>query len=1200
MVPDARVALASYRSRSEALIDESQDETPSSPGVVQFPLTRTQSDVLPAALLRRTDSNPASVPSTLTESELSIRALGIVKAVVEGGVYVILPDVDDGARSETQCPSADDPEVLAEMIDIGTAEDFSLYGMVSTFPSSFSALSARRPSPHTVRRSALVLVCSILDSASAGSSGSNVKLMKKGVNVAASLLSSRGESWSDINSEIGSYKSVKGMFHHPLLGVTTPNYIVMLRSLQHLRCRSSMGTHACTGTCEKIIDLVSVARMNTFVTVASASNSAFKQIGIRFPRHRSLANRKLIRDCQGEDSAIAQDETLAARFCSAIQESMGSLRTWGDISMVATSLIVISSARPETSVQLACNTVMNSLFRSFQPPPLLWATRLSAHLSDGASLLLVSRNISDSPVIGSRRSIASAPDSVTVPFSLLVCKELLMDDAVEGAAGESRHILRRVGAAQSKCLPDLIHSFTARAASPSSSWRVSLYCSYFLTLAIGASGFGDVSRDCLLLFADSCLSDVPALRRVSRYMISSLSRRLKLSSAVDSRTITPSYYFTKAMKTTADHEHLPPLRSPTMSPRFGSSTNIPRLGLPAITASAQKDLSIAVERAFDVASGTDSNNMLKLLSHMARDLQVHDDNDAPAAGENSGVEELEKMVGVQGPNTLQKRTHHFLRLRQMREIPDFVQFVKSLILVSPKAMSASMLSVSQRLLDNPALAVGAQENEIRTTVFACACALLRAFGRINMVYELASTSAQAFSSIFSLLGSIRGLPESKRFCDMLSFLLKDSDDCTMQRHFMRRLCGVVSGLSSTAAFHDREQWIRVCFAAVLYCPSHLLVPSIIGRLFMYAISCNCSGAVILQQKSCKLISLLIRSSRFSFPRLHLQLSQVICHHVGKMRAAAFAWTQRSEEIIPDGRLSQGILGMLLLFKRMLKRREMHFIHGASASLAALSLLSLRGKPELSALGYVCGTLIAHGMLFSSLPTCEATGCGPTPSLIDSNASVDMSSFLRMLMSPSGLDSRNWKCRRTSIGMLMALLHKLYPAIDEPILIELPSVEGPRISALDALIFAMTGDFPMHVVIEHALASRPFLFLLFTFSPSLFQTQWLMCGKGLSLFWPVACALHHLLLCKHSLLACPHLSHPRRRAQLSTVQSCECRIGFNQHFLLSVAVLPVIVVVWLRPLVDTRMYCAHAPLSLQCPTPLLLNDGLRISYLSCVA
>jgi hypothetical protein len=1085
MVPDARVALASYRSRSEALIDESQDETPSSPGVVQFPLTRTQSDVLPAALLHRIDSSPASVPSTLTESELSIRALGIVKAVVEGGVYVILPDVDDGARSETQSPSPDDPEVLAEMIDIGTAEDFSLYGMVSTFPSSFSALSARRPSPHTVRRSALVLLCSILDSASAGSSGSNVKLMKKGVNVAASLLSSRGESWSDINAEIGSYKSVKGMFHHPLLGVTTPNYIVMLRSLQHLRCRSSMGTHACTGTCEKIIDLVSSARMNTFVTVASAANSAFKKIGIRFPRHRSLANRKLIRDCQGEDSAIAQDETLAARFCSAIQECMGSLRTWGDISMVATSLIVISSARPETSVQLACNTVMNSLFKSFQPPPLLWATRLSAHLSDGASSLLLSRNISDSPVIGSRRSIASAPDSVTVPFSLEVCKELLMDDAVEGAAGESRHILRRVGAAQSKCLPDLIRSFTVRAASPSSSWRISLYCSYFLTLAIGASGFGDVSRDCLLLFADRCLSDVPALRRVSRYMISSLSRRLKLSSAVDSRTITPSYYFTKAMKTTADHEHLPPLRSPMLgpatSPRVGSSAFIPRLGPAAIIVSAQKDLSVAVEQSFDVASGKDSKNMLKLLSHIARDLQVHDDNDAPAAGENMGVDELEKMVGVQGPNTMQKCTHHFLRLRQMREIPDFVQFVKSLVLVSPQAMSASLLSVSQLLLDNPALAVGAQENEIRATVFACACALLRAFGRINLVMELAPTSAKAFSSIFVLLGSIRSLPESKRFCDMLSFLLKDSDDCTLQRHFMRRLCGVVSGLSSTVSFHEKEQWIRVCCAAVLYCPSHLLVPSIIGRLFMYAIRCSCSGAVILQQKSCKLISLLIRSSRFSYPRLHLQLSHVICHHVGKMRSAAFAWTQRSEEVIPDGRLTDGIHGMLMLFKRMLKRREMHFIHGATAPLAALSLLSLRCKPELSTLGYVCGTLIAHGMLFSSLPTCEAAGFGATPSLNDSNVSVDIASFLRMLMSPSGLDSRNWKCRRTSIGMLMALLHKLYPAIDEPILVEAPSVEGHKLSALDALIFAMTGAFPLHFSFEHAFTFRPFLFITHSFS-----------------------------------------------------------------------------------------------------------------------
>ena len=87
-----------------------------------------------------------------------------------------MPDVDDGSRSETESPSPDDPEVLAEMIDIGTAEDFSLYGMVSTFPLSFSALNARRPSPHTVRRSALAIVCSILESASAGSSSNNGKL----------------------------------------------------------------------------------------------------------------------------------------------------------------------------------------------------------------------------------------------------------------------------------------------------------------------------------------------------------------------------------------------------------------------------------------------------------------------------------------------------------------------------------------------------------------------------------------------------------------------------------------------------------------------------------------------------------------------------------------------------------------------------------------------------------------------------------------------------------------------------------------------------------------------------------------------------------------------------------------------------------------------------------------------------------------
>ena len=69
---------------------------PPSVGVVQFSLSRSHSDVLPATLLRRSESNFTSVPSTLTESELSIRALVIVEAVVDGGVYVILPDVDDG------------------------------------------------------------------------------------------------------------------------------------------------------------------------------------------------------------------------------------------------------------------------------------------------------------------------------------------------------------------------------------------------------------------------------------------------------------------------------------------------------------------------------------------------------------------------------------------------------------------------------------------------------------------------------------------------------------------------------------------------------------------------------------------------------------------------------------------------------------------------------------------------------------------------------------------------------------------------------------------------------------------------------------------------------------------------------------------------------------------------------------------------
>jgi hypothetical protein len=55
------IALASYRSRSDTLIDKSQDENPSSVGVVQFPLSRSHSDVLPATLLCRPDSNLTSV-----------------------------------------------------------------------------------------------------------------------------------------------------------------------------------------------------------------------------------------------------------------------------------------------------------------------------------------------------------------------------------------------------------------------------------------------------------------------------------------------------------------------------------------------------------------------------------------------------------------------------------------------------------------------------------------------------------------------------------------------------------------------------------------------------------------------------------------------------------------------------------------------------------------------------------------------------------------------------------------------------------------------------------------------------------------------------------------------------------------------------------------------------------------------------------
>jgi hypothetical protein len=550
-------------------------------------------------------------------------------------------------------------------------------------------------------------------------------------------------------------------------------------------------------------------------------------------------------------------------------------------------------------------------------------------------------------------------------------------------------------------------------------------------------------------------------------MISSLSRRLKLSSAVDSRTITPSYYFTKAVKTTAEHEHLSSHRSPMLgpasSPRISPSSSIPSLGPPAIVVSAQKDFSHVVEEAFDVGSGKGSQKMLRLLSHMARDLHVFDENDAPASGENRGVEELEKIFGVQGPCTLQKRPDHFLRLRQMREIPDFVQFVKSLVLLSPKAMADSLVSVCQLLLNDPALAVGAQENEVRTTVFASTCALLRAFGRNNLILEFSTLSARAFATMFLLFGTIRSLPESKRFCDLLSFLLKDSDDCCLQRHFMRRLCGVVAGLSSTSSFHEKEQWIRICCAAVLYCPSHLMIPSIISRLFTFAVICNCSDNVTLQQKSCKLLCLIMRLSRFLYPRLHSQLSRIICLHVDKLRTFAYAWIQRSEDILPEGRLTHGMHGMLLLFKRVLKRREIHFLPGASASLASLTLLSLRGKPELSALGYVCGTLIAHGMLFSTLPAYDSV-CTNSATQVNV-VPADISSFLRMLMSPAGLDSRNWKCRRTAIGMLMALLHKLHPSIDVPILFGDSKSDTFGISALHALTFSMTGAFPFFCLLN---------------------------------------------------------------------------------------------------------------------------------------
>jgi hypothetical protein len=51
----------------------------------------------------------------------------------------------------------------------------------------------------------------------------------------------------------------------------------------------------------------------------------------------------------------------------------------------------------------------------------------------------------------------------------------------------------------------------------------------------------------------------------------------------------------------------------------------------------------------------------------------------------------------------------------------------------------------------------------------------------------------------------------------------------------------------------------------------------------------------------------------------------LCNYFTKLHTAAYAWTHRSEGTIPVGRLADGIDGMLLLFKRMLKRKEMNFL-----------------------------------------------------------------------------------------------------------------------------------------------------------------------------------------------------------------------------------------------------------------------------------
>ena len=85
---------------------------------------------------------------------------------------------------------------------------------------------------------------------------------------------------------------------------------------------------------------------------------------------------------------------------------------------------------------------------------------------------------------------------------------------------------------------------------------------------------------------------------------------------------------------------------------------------------------------------------------------------------------------------------------------------------------------------------------------------------------------------------------------------------------------------------ERGSCLTFC-VAVLYCPSHLFVPSNIAPLFMYAIKCNSSGAAVLQQKSRKLICLLLRSAKpaSAFPALSPLKQPAPLHHLQPLRAA---------------------------------------------------------------------------------------------------------------------------------------------------------------------------------------------------------------------------------------------------------------------------------------------------------------------------